>query len=99
VDKEKVKCDICGKSFDSKKQLGQHTQDAHNAVDKSIITKHAKKSFKLSNKLIAIIGAGIIVVIIGSIGLYSAVAPHAPLPLTIGGAMHLNNFSFTYMRT
>lgn len=85
MDKEKVKCDICGKSFDSKKQLGQHTQDAHNAVDKSIITKHVKKSFKLSNKLIAIIGAGIIVVIVGSIGLYSAIAPHGPLPLTIDG--------------
>jgi hypothetical protein len=54
-------------------------------VNKNIISKHVKKSFKLSNKLIAIIGAGVLVVFIGSIGLYYAIAPRAPLPLTIDG--------------
>jgi uncharacterized C2H2 Zn-finger protein len=85
VGNEKVKCDVCGKSFYSRKQLEQHTQDAHSTVNKNIISKRVKKSFKLSNKLIVIIGAGILVVIIGSIGLYYAIAPRAPLPLTING--------------
>ncbi|MFZ0895254.1 MAG: hypothetical protein WAZ77_12200 [Candidatus Nitrosopolaris sp.] len=35
--------------------------------------------------MIAIIGVSILVVIIGSIGLYSAMAPHTALPLTIDG--------------
>ena len=85
VDKERVKCDVCGKSFYSRKQLDQHTQDRHTTLNKNTITKPHKISFKLSNKLIAIIGASILVVIIGSIGLYSAMAPHTPLPLTIDG--------------
>jgi uncharacterized C2H2 Zn-finger protein len=78
--KERVKCDICGKSFYSKKQLEQHTQDAHNTVDEKGMMKPVKKSFKLSSKLIAIIGAGVLITIIGGIGIYSAMAPHASLP-------------------
>ncbi|MFZ0512839.1 MAG: hypothetical protein WAM14_14625 [Candidatus Nitrosopolaris sp.] len=76
VDKEKVKCDVCGKSFYSRKQLEQHTQDAHSTVNK----KPVKKSFKLSNKLIAIIGAGVLIAIIGGIGIYYAMVPHALFP-------------------
>ncbi len=72
-DKERVMCDVCGKSFYSRKQLGQHTQDTHSAV----IMKPVKKSIKLSKKLIAIIG--IIAIILG-IGIYAAMAPHASIP-------------------
>ena len=42
--------------------------------------KPVKKSFKLSKKLIAIIGAGVLIAIIGGIGRYSTMAPHASFP-------------------
>ncbi len=76
-DKETVKCDVCGKSFYSRKQLGRHTQDTHSAVNKKGMMKPVKKSIKLSKKLIAIIG---IIAIIGGIGIYSAMVPHGSLP-------------------
>ena len=75
VDKEKVKCDVCGKSFYSRKQLEQHIQDTHSTLNKNTITKPLKKSFKISNKLIAIIGVSILVVIIGSIRLLGYILP------------------------
>ncbi len=77
-DKERVMCDVCGKSFYSRKQLGQHTQDTHSAVNKKGMMKPVKKSFKLPKKLITIIG--IIAIIVG-IGIYAAMAPHPSLPL------------------
>ena len=77
--KEMVKCDICGKSFYSRKQLEQHTQDAHSAVDRRGMMKPIKKSFKLSNKLVVLIGAGVLVAIIAVIGIYYAMAPHTSL--------------------
>ena len=76
-DKETVKCDVCGKSFYSRKQLGRHTQDTHSAVNKKGMMKPVKKSIKLSKKLIAIIG---IIAIIGGIVIYSAMVPHGSLP-------------------
>ena len=60
-------CAVCGRSFDSRKQLEQHTQYAH----KSGMMKPVKKSFKLSKKLIAIIGV---------IAIYAAMAPHVSFP-------------------
>jgi hypothetical protein len=54
-------------------------------VNKNIITKGGKKSFKLSNKLIAIIGVGILVAIVAGIGVYSFTAPRTPAALTIDG--------------
>ncbi len=57
VDKEKVKCDVCGKSFYSRKQLEQHTLDAHSMANKNGMMKTVKKPFKLSSKLIAVIAA------------------------------------------
>jgi hypothetical protein len=74
-DKERIKCDICGKSFYSKKQLEQHTKDTHNMVDKSGMMKPVRKSFKLTNKLI-LIGVGVLVAIIAGVGVYYAMAPH-----------------------
>ena len=77
--KERVKCDICGKSFYSRKQLEQHTKDTHSTVDKRGMMKPVK-SFKLTNKLITLIGVGVLVAIITGIGIYYAIAPHTPLP-------------------
>ena len=75
VDKEKAKCDVCGKSFYSRKQLEQHTQDSHSTVNKNDMAKPVRKSLKVSNKVITIIGAGILVAIIGGVGVFSATAP------------------------
>ena len=85
ADKEKLKCDFCGKSFNSSKHLEQHKQDVHSTLNKNIVKKPLKKSFMLSNKLKGLVGAGILVAIIGGIGVYSAIAPHAPFPLTVDG--------------
>ena len=56
--KERVKCGICGKSVYSRKQLEQHTKDTHSTVDKRGMMKPVKKSFKLTTKLITLIGVG-----------------------------------------
>lgn len=85
ADKEKIKCDFCGKSFNSRKQFEQHKQDVHSAANKNNVIIPGKKSFKPSKKVIATIGVGILVVIIVSIGVFSATAPHVPSALTIGG--------------
>src|SRR5438128_4783824 len=81
VDKEKPKCDFCGKSFSSQKHLEQHKQDVHITVNKN----NFKKSFMPSKKVIAAVGAGLLVAIIAGIGVFSATAPRAPAALTIDG--------------
>src|SRR5919197_6522965 len=78
VKKEKISCDICGKSFDSRKQMNQHKHDVHdNMVNHDMTKKQEAKSYnkrsskKLSKKLIVIIiGVGILVAITGGIGVY-----------------------------
>jgi hypothetical protein len=79
--KERVKCDICGKSFYSRKQLEQHTKDTHSTVDKR---KPVKKSFKLTNKFITLIGVGVLVAIIAGVGIYYAMTQHTSLPAAGG---------------
>ena len=81
VDKEKPKCDFCGNSFSSQKHLEQHKQDVHITVNKN----NFKKSFMPSKKVIAAVGAGLLVAIIAGIGVFSATAPRAPAALTIDG--------------
>ena len=44
IDKEKVKCDICGKLFSSRKQLQQHKESLH--APESKILKRQESSFK-----------------------------------------------------
>jgi Zinc-finger of C2H2 type len=83
VDKERAKCNVCGKSFYSRKQLEQHAQDAHSTVNKNDLIKAVKKPFKISNKLIAVIGVCVLIAIIGSIAIYYA-REHA-VALTIDG--------------
>ena len=80
VDKEKVKCDVCGKSFYSRKQLEQHTLDAHSMANKNGMMKTVKKPFKLSSKLIAVIAACVVIAIIGGTAIYYARASHALFP-------------------
>jgi hypothetical protein len=75
--KERVKCYDCGKSFYSRRQVEQHSQDTHRKANRSDTVKPVKRSFKLPKKLITIIG---IVAIIGGIGIYAAMAPHASIP-------------------
>src|SRR5713226_3421694 len=58
---EKIKCDICGKFFDSKEQTKQHKQSVH--VNKNAIKSSKSKSHK------ALIAIGILAVIIGG-GIY-----------------------------
>jgi hypothetical protein len=84
VKKERITCDICGKSFDSRKQMNQHKHDVHDDDDdmvndedrtkKQEVTKsYGKRSSKkkLSKKLIVIIiGVGILIAITGGIGSY-----------------------------
>jgi len=81
ADKEKLRCDFCGKSFNSRKDLEQHREDIHNTVNKNNI----KKSFRPSKKVSAAMGAGLLVAIIVGIGVFSATAPRAPAALTIDG--------------
>jgi Zinc-finger of C2H2 type len=85
VDNEKIMCDLCGKSFNSRKQLEQHKQDIHSAMDKNKVIIPVKKSFKPSKKVMATSGGGILVAIVVSIVVFSATAPHIPSALTIGG--------------
>jgi len=82
VDKEKAKCNVCGKSFYSRKQLEQHAQDAHSTMNKNAMIKAVKKPFKIS-KLIAVISVCVLIAIIGSIAIYYA-REHAAA-LTIDG--------------
>src|SRR5215469_13802570 len=81
VDKESRKCNVCGKSFYSRKQLEQHAQDAHSTVNKNDMIKAVKKPFKISHILIAIIGTCTLIAIIGSTVIYYARAA----ALTIDG--------------
>jgi len=81
VDKESRRCNVCGKSFYSRKQLEQHAQDAHNTVNKNDMIKAVKKPFKISHILIAIIGTCTLIAIIGSTVIYYARAA----ALTIDG--------------
>lgn len=66
-DKEKLKCDECGKSFNSRKQIEQHKRDVHH--DRAI---KPPRSFRLSKTVLAIVvgvvSIGILVAIIIAAG-------------------------------
>jgi hypothetical protein len=81
VDKDRTKCRVCGKSFYSRKQLEQHVQAVHSTVNKNHVIRAVKKPFK--PKLVAVIGACVIIAFIGSIAIYYA-REHAAA-LTIDG--------------
>ncbi len=72
---EKARCDICGKSFNSEKQLKQHKHDVHdNAYDKATKSHHNKSS-KVSKKLMIVIGIGVLIALVVGIGVYSVIRP------------------------
>jgi len=72
---EKARCDICGKSFDSEKQLKQHKHDVHdNGYDKATKSHHNKSS-KASKKLMIVIGIGVLIALVVGIGVYSVIRP------------------------
>jgi hypothetical protein len=75
AEKERIKCYDFEKSFYSRKQLGQHSQDRN--ITKSSMMNPVKKLFKLPKKLITIVG---IIAIIGCIVTNIAMLPHALTP-------------------
>ena len=74
ADKERAKCYDCGRSFYSRRQLVQHSQDRHTKVNNNATLK---KPLKLPKKLITIVG--VVATIVG-IGIYAAMTPHALFP-------------------
>ena len=77
AEKERIKCYDCGKLFNSRKQLEQHSQDRHRSVNNSGMMKSVKKPLKFPKKLIAIVG---IVAAVMGIGIYAATTQHPLLP-------------------
>jgi hypothetical protein len=78
VSKDKIKCGICGRSFHSRWELEQHTENSHSKTAKNVAAKAIKKDFKLSHKLIAIlIGVGFLAAIIGLVVIYFGTVPKA----------------------
>ena len=73
TEKGRIKCYDCGKSFYSRKQSEQHSQDRY--ITKSSMMNSVKKPFKLPKKLITIVG---IIAIIGCIATNIAMLPHVP---------------------
>lgn len=66
----KVKCDLCGKSFNSRKQIDQHKALVHNGKDKNDVIRSTNKFSKLSRKQITIITTCILVAVISIVGIY-----------------------------
>jgi hypothetical protein len=83
--KEESRCDLCGKSFESRKQMNQHKHDVHETVnDMSKVTKKSgskRRSLKYSKKMIIVISVSILVIAAAAaayIGLYYSGRPNTP---------------------
>jgi hypothetical protein len=80
--KEESRCDLCGKSFESRKQMKQHKHDVHETVnDMSKVTKKSgskRRSLKYSKKMIIVISVGILAVAVAAayIGVYHSGGPN-----------------------
>jgi hypothetical protein len=87
TDSEGITCNICGKSFNSKKQLEQHNKNVHDALsnDQNTRPKAGKKSHMNSKKLIAVVGVVALLSIIGGVWLYHGAGSQAPSSLTVDG--------------
>ena len=66
----RVGCNVCGESFYSRKRLEQHARNTHTTVNKIDVIKAVKKPLKISNKLIVVIAACVLIAIIGNIATY-----------------------------
>jgi hypothetical protein len=84
--KEESRCDLCGKSFESRKQMNQHKHDVHETVNDML--KETKKSgskrrsLKYSKKMI-VISVSILVIAAAAataayVGLYYSGRPNTP---------------------
>ena len=87
ADRERIACNICGKSFNSKKQLEQHNRDVHDALpnEDGKIAKLGEKSRRNPKSLIAVIGVVAFVSIIGGVWLYYGAASKVPSSLAVEG--------------
>jgi uncharacterized C2H2 Zn-finger protein len=92
--KEESRCGLCGKSFESRKQMDQHKHDAHDSVNDTpkVMKKSGskKRSWKYSKKMIIIvIGVSILVIAVAAayVGVYYSVRPNtsAASALTVNG--------------
>ncbi len=86
ADSKRITCNICGKLFNSKKQLEQHNRELHEVTpsDKNSIAKLGKKS-QNSKMWIALIGVVAIVSVIGGLWLYYGSTSKAPSALAVDG--------------
>ena len=89
---EDSRCGLCGKSFESRKQMNQHKHDVHDTVnDMAKVMKKAgggKRSWKHSKKLIIVIGiiSILVVAIAAYIGIYYSVRSNTSASaLTVDG--------------
>lgn len=64
--KEEITCDICGKSFDSRRQMNQHRE----------IHASQKKRSSFSKKFIVVVSVGILIAIAAGIGAFYAMTPN-----------------------
>jgi hypothetical protein len=88
VDNERIPCEVCGESFDSRKNLEKHIDDVHNDLRKiEPINPHSSRSRDISKKLIIITSIGILVALGAGVGVYYAMGMNSPPQLgpTIAG--------------
>ena len=71
IDKERIPCEVCGKSFDSRNKLEKHKDDVHNDLRKiEPIKPHSSRSRDVSKKLIVFTSIGILVALGAGVGVY-----------------------------
>jgi hypothetical protein len=91
--KEESRCDLCGKSFESRKQMDQHRRNVHDTVnDTAKVMKKSgskRRSWKYSKKLVIIVISILIVAVAAAyIGIYHSIGsntPSAASALTVDG--------------
>ena len=88
IDKERIPCEVCGKSFDSRNKLEKHKDDVHNDLRKiEPIKPHSSRSRDVSKKLIVFTSIGILVALGAGVGVYYTMGMNSPSQsgLTIAG--------------
>ena len=94
--KEESRCSLCGKSFESRKQLDQHKRDAHDSVNDTakVMKKSGSKRRSWSKKLVIIvIGVSMLVAGVAAaayIGYYYSGQPNTPTAPAAASALTVN---------